>query len=115
MSAEVSNNVVTYSLIFVALCAVNMILPQSAISDSFYFIKEHLYVIALLLLLRPYLTNSVHLIIVYGVIAYKIELILFNVFLPFCSEYLIYSHKIILSLLVSLWVILLAILIIRKS
>lgn len=74
------------SLTFITLCAINFAFGKSSpFWDSFYFIKEHGFIIALLLLIRSESLSSFSVLLKYSIIVYKLELILFNILLIFLN------------------------------
>jgi hypothetical protein len=74
-------------LIYVLLVGFGQVfLNDSALWNSFYYIREHLFIIVLLLVIKSFLQTFFSKIIIWGIIVYKIELILFNVCLAFLNK-----------------------------
>ncbi len=116
---KIDNKVIIGLLIYVTFCVIGLVFSDSSpIWNSFYFIREHAFGIGLLLLISEYVYESLQLTLIYGVILYKIELIIFNIYLAFAPpirwEYLSKSYDISVNLTLSIWAILFLCLLIKK-
>lgn len=105
--------------VFMLACAIGLAFSDSSgVWKSFYFIREHLFVIGLLVLLLKYVDNSWQVALVYGLMFYKIELIIFNVFLAFTpkDEWLRLSKGSTIAewLIFSIWFIIFVCLLVKK-
>lgn len=97
-------------LLFVTACVISFTIGgNNNFWTSFYFIREHLFIIAILLFLKPYVNSVFSILLIYGIVVYKIELILYNIILIFLSEEkacaLNGSYNLVLTLTFSLFLI----------
>lgn len=97
-------------LIFITACVISFTIGiDSKFWTSFYFIREHLFIIVILLFLKPYVNSVFSILLIYGIVAYKIELILYNIILIFLSDEKAYtlnsSYNLVLTLTFSLFLI----------
>lgn len=107
------------SMVFILLCVVGLTLSgDGPMWDAFYYIREHLFIIGLLLLISSYIYETMQLTLVYGLILYKAELIVFNICLATMPQEewnrLSTSYDIAVKFTLSIWIILFICLIIRK-
>lgn len=73
--------------VFMLACAIGLAFSSSSVLwKSFYFIREHLFIIGLLILILKYIEDSWQIALIYGLMFYKIELVLFNIFLAFAPQ-----------------------------
>lgn len=106
-------------LVYVLTCAARLVFSNSsAISDSIYYITEHIFVIGILLLVSEYIYDSFQLTLIYGIILYKIELIIFNIYLAFMPpekwDLLSKRYDISVNFTFTIWVIIFICLLIKK-
>lgn len=97
-------------LIYIVHCALGQVTAQNtALWESLYYIREHLFIIVLLLVVNSYLRTYFSKLIIYGLIIYKFELILFNIFLAFLDkksfDNLCLSYDIAMIFTASIWLI----------
>ena len=59
---------------------------DSKLWNSFYFIREHSYIIVLLLFLKDKFLSVFSILLKLGIIVFKIEMIIYNIFLIFVTE-----------------------------
>jgi hypothetical protein len=59
---------------------------DSQLWNSFYFIREHSYIIILLLLLKDRFLSVFSTLLKYGIIVFKVEMIIYNIFLIFVTR-----------------------------
>lgn len=70
------------SLLFLIACVIPLTINIGKdFGEHFYYIREHLFIIALLLFLRDTSLSSFSILLKYGIIIYKIELIIYNIIL----------------------------------
>jgi hypothetical protein len=105
---------------YVLFTVIGLIFAKSSpVWNSFYFIREHVFVIGLLLLLSDYVFDTLQLTLIYGLILYKAELIVFNIYLAFLPsekwQHMSKSYDIAVWLTLSIWIILFACLLIKKK
>lgn len=107
------------SMVFILLCAVGLVLSNdNHLWDVFYYVREHLFIIGLLLLISDYVFETMQLTLIYGLVLYKIELVIFNICLAFMPREEWYrlstGYDIAVKFTLSIWIILFICLIIRK-
>jgi hypothetical protein len=71
---------------YIILCIIGLFGGQSPIWNTFYFVKEHLGWIALLFFIKPFVDTIFAILLINGLIFYKILLILFNIATFFVSK-----------------------------
>jgi hypothetical protein len=59
---------------------------NSQLWNSFYFIREHSYIIVLLLFLKDKFLSVFSILLKWGIIVFKVEMIIYNIFLIFVTE-----------------------------
>lgn len=97
-------------LLFITACVISFTAGgNNNFWTSFYFVREHLFVIAILLFLKPYVNSVFSILLIYGIVVYKTELILYNIILIFLSDgkacALNNSYNLVLTLTFSLFLI----------
>lgn len=116
---KTGNKAIIGSVIFMLLCVVGLIFSDSrSMWKSFYFVREHLFIIGLILLVLDHVYDTFQLLLLYGLVIYKVELIFFNVFLAFVDAekwiHLTNSYDITIWLTISIWFILFLCLLIKR-
>lgn len=116
---KVGEKAIIGSMVFMLACVVGLIFSTSSpLWKSFYFIREHIFVIGLLILISDYIYESLQLTLIYGLILYKIELVVFNIILAFMPSeswiILSKSYNVAIWFTVSIWFILFICLLIKK-
>jgi len=90
-------------LTYLVLCIIGFAGGTSNFWKSFYFIREHGFIIALLIGPKNYFSTVFKTLLSWGVVTFKLELIAFNVVLIFLTKehYDIYNHCYILIVIFS--------------
>jgi len=106
-------------LLFFLACVVGLVFSASTpFWNSFYFVREHIFIIGLLLIISDHVYESTELMLIYGIVLYKMELVIFNICLAFIPkpqwEMLSNSYNIGIWLTFSIWAILFICLIFKK-